>query len=300
MTTTAAAGAVGNMDGAEESVEATTGEERGRKRGSSGGGPSRSKKRNTSSAEETKKESLLQDVVSGLTCAITHEPVADPVLAEDGFLYERSEITRWFSKEKRSPRTNKEMGTTLMASVTSRQLIEKVVSLGLVDDEAAASWHVKSGKLKARRTLPGGASAALNHFKQALKLNVPNESIKLLVEATELRVKVDDFLKRAESANVDVSCLGLAWKVEQKEAVMTEWRPLVPHVSRIRIIDNLAEFERLCNRPAPGASTEVMFTDDMEEMRGNTYTLENNNDAEKSYDLNGFSVPYDACVLVSE
>ena len=38
-----------------------------------------------------------------LTCPITHQLFADPVMASDGFLYERSAIERWFAARRTSP-----------------------------------------------------------------------------------------------------------------------------------------------------------------------------------------------------
>lgn len=53
---------------------------------------------------------LLQDRGSDLLCAITLERMIDPVVAADGFTYERSAISDWFAMGKRtSPKTNAEM-----------------------------------------------------------------------------------------------------------------------------------------------------------------------------------------------
>lgn len=48
-----------------------------------------------------------------LTCPITHQLFADPVMASDGFLYERSAIERWFAARRTSPL----MGNTPMDGV---------------------------------------------------------------------------------------------------------------------------------------------------------------------------------------
>lgn len=270
------------------------GDDESKKRGSVGAWRSPKKQKT-----DTKKEALLQDIVSSLTCAISHEPIAHPVLAEDGHLYEKADIKQWLAKEKRSPRTNKPMGTRLVESINARDIVEKAVNAGLVEDEAAASWHIKTGKLKAQAELPGGACGAMRHFQAAFKLN-PSPTAEVLMEAADLRHRVDCFLKRAADVDVDVSSLGLARKSLNGENVMTEWRPLTPGVSRLRIIDDLQEFEYLCNRPAPGAEAEVMYCEDMECMRGATFTLDANNEAGKSYELNDYTIPFDACILVSE
>lgn len=46
-------------------------------------------------------------------CPITHDLMVDPVICEDGFSYERSAITEWFSKDKvTSPMTNSVLTST--------------------------------------------------------------------------------------------------------------------------------------------------------------------------------------------
>lgn len=53
------------------------------------------------------------DVPEDFICPITHEIMQDPVMCEDGFSYERSAITEWFSKDKAtSPMTNSVLTTT--------------------------------------------------------------------------------------------------------------------------------------------------------------------------------------------
>ena len=42
-------------------------------------------------------------------CAISKEPMVDPVLAADGFTYERSRIEEWLKHNDRSPKTNKQL-----------------------------------------------------------------------------------------------------------------------------------------------------------------------------------------------
>jgi hypothetical protein len=50
-------------------------------------------------------------------CPITADVMEDPVVAVDGFTYERSAITRWLRQQqgmRRSPMTNKPMGKMLL------------------------------------------------------------------------------------------------------------------------------------------------------------------------------------------
>ena len=86
-------------------------------------------------------------IESGLrfVCPITQELPIDPVTAEDGKVYERSAITEWLSKQRRSPSTGAAMGPRLLASTQARNTIEALVG--------PAAWisHYSAGLLDARR-----------------------------------------------------------------------------------------------------------------------------------------------------
>ena len=58
-------------------------------------------------------------------CPISHEVMVDPVLAGDGFAYERIFIERWLKESATSPTTNAEMPNldTLTPAITLRQMI---------------------------------------------------------------------------------------------------------------------------------------------------------------------------------
>lgn len=66
-------------------------------------------------------------------CPITHEIMKDPVIAEDGFNYERSAIEQWFNMKPTSPMTNLELSSTeTIENVVLRGKIEKyLISLDL-------------------------------------------------------------------------------------------------------------------------------------------------------------------------
>ena len=63
---------------------------------------------------------------------------------------------------------------------------------------------------------------------------------------------------------------------------MTAWRgDLVPNQSVIRIIDNVDEFRRLCERRAPGADRFVDWVEDMEDLAGEEFTVEDIDETKK-------------------
>ena len=58
----------------------------------------------------------LNDVATELRCPITQELPFDPVMAEDGRIYERKAILQWFSGKRNptSPITGARMGLRLL------------------------------------------------------------------------------------------------------------------------------------------------------------------------------------------
>jgi hypothetical protein len=58
-------------------------------------------------------------------CAISKEPMVDPVVAEDGFTYERSQIEEWLQNSRTSPKTREEMGTDLRPNRDLGRLIRE-------------------------------------------------------------------------------------------------------------------------------------------------------------------------------
>ena len=81
------------------------------------------------------------------------------------------------------------------------------------------------------------------------------------------------------------------------------WRPdLVGRV--VRVISDESELEELCDRCAPGADEEVGWNEDMAEMCGESFEIEEAFDDSCSYKLrlepDTYMVPFDACILVRE
>jgi hypothetical protein len=57
---------------------------------------------------------LLSNIPDDFVCPITHELMVDPVLAADGFTYERHAITKWIAANTKSPMTNQELDTSAL------------------------------------------------------------------------------------------------------------------------------------------------------------------------------------------
>ena len=57
-------------------------------------------------------------------CPISRDVMVDPVLAGDGFTYERAEIVKWFRQSNNSPMTNEILRTSLVPNRTMKAAIE--------------------------------------------------------------------------------------------------------------------------------------------------------------------------------
>ena len=144
-----------------------------------------------------------QSIVETITCPITAALPVVPVLAEDGRIYERAAIMRWLFQigEERSPITNAPMGRRLAdASATTRPLVLSAIENGVVDDEAAAAWHLGSAKAKIAGDLPGGLSSAMADFDRAAALSSAPE-IELLLRARAIKIDTDLLLEEANSSD---------------------------------------------------------------------------------------------------
>ena len=119
--------------------------------------------------DEDKADKFAESVLASVTCPISHSLVVQPVVAEDGQVYERERIETWLQKKETSPFTRKPMGTQLVDSVASRSIVASAIENGLVDAEAASAWHLGSARLKVVEKLPGGLDAAKEHLDAAAK-----------------------------------------------------------------------------------------------------------------------------------
>ena len=79
-------------------------------------------------------------------CPITRGLPIRPVTAEDGKVYERADIERWFGTKEgdpTSPMTNVVIGTELIPAPQIRDKIEALVKSGAIDGEVATEWTKK-------------------------------------------------------------------------------------------------------------------------------------------------------------
>ena len=79
-----------------------------------------------------------------LICSITHELPFNPVMAEDGRVYERAAIEKYFATKSRSmvksPMTNKMIGKQLFPAVQAKNTIEASIENGYITGDLANKW----------------------------------------------------------------------------------------------------------------------------------------------------------------
>ena len=156
-------------------------------------------------------ERFARAVVANCTCPISLRLCVRPVVAADGRVYERVAIERWLSSKSTSPLTNQEMGNRLVDCASTRSLILEAIEDGVIENDAAVAWHVESAKAKAAGKLPGPASSVREHLIRARKILVATdgdilayaEEISLMLQALDLRLRVDTLKKAAAEAGTD-------------------------------------------------------------------------------------------------
>ena len=93
------------------------------------------------SPREKKIRESINDAAKEFICPITHELPIQPVMAEDGKIYEREAIVEWFARKATSPSTNAAIGPKLVPVVQVRNNIESLIQTGAIEGEIAEAWQ---------------------------------------------------------------------------------------------------------------------------------------------------------------
>ena len=83
----------------------------------------------------------INDAAKEFICPITHELPIQPVMAEDGKIYEREAIVEWFARKATSPSTNAAIGPKLVPVVQVRNTIESLIQTGAIEGEIVEAWQ---------------------------------------------------------------------------------------------------------------------------------------------------------------
>ena len=85
----------------------------------------------------------INDVAADLVCPITQELPFEPVMAEDGKIYERNAIVEWLGRERTSPVTRARMGTRIIPAIQTKNTISTLIKSGAIEGEIAEAWTKK-------------------------------------------------------------------------------------------------------------------------------------------------------------
>jgi hypothetical protein len=88
-------------------------------------------------------KSAFEEAFAELVCPITFSLPVDPVMAEDGNVYERSAIEEWLEQQHKSPVTNLAMGTKLLPALRVKNMIRTMVASGALTGDKVDAWKLK-------------------------------------------------------------------------------------------------------------------------------------------------------------
>lgn len=273
---------------------------------------------------------MILRIIEHHRCTITQQLLVDPVIAEDGNVYERRALELWLLTKKTSPLTNKPMGTTLVPAVAAQQTVGELLEQGMLDPETSQQYFSDRGQLRATRISGAGPdlAGARSDFSHALNLAMTPTQKKL----TNLQQRVVAWMQ--EGANLFQGAQELQrevqdsngqelrnWLLDVADAVrpvvmrpllqgtrMTEWKDL-PKGTRVKVIVDAGELQRLCNRVPPDAEERVGWNAEMLAFVGQTCTVQRAGDkTHRNYVLRreappvgrDFSFPYDALFCLDE
>jgi hypothetical protein len=93
--------------------------------------------------ELRKTKSAVNEAMNEFLCPITFSLPVDPVMAEDGKVYERSAIEEWLKQQHKSPVTNLAMGTKLLPALQVKNMIRTMVASGALTGDKVDAWKLK-------------------------------------------------------------------------------------------------------------------------------------------------------------
>ena len=114
-----------------------------------------------SATTETRQLKFVDMAATELMCPIRHELPIEPVVAEDGRIYEKAAIEGWLSRKHKSPMTNLAMGTHLTPVICVKNAISNLVCSGTLDSDKAMEWQQKDRLERMHRAAEGGDAKAM-------------------------------------------------------------------------------------------------------------------------------------------
>jgi len=103
---------------------------------------SRKRPADDAASENKRFKNAIEESAAEFLCPITQELPLDPVMAEDGHVYERTAIAEWLAKGNgKSPSTNELMGSKLLPALQVKNLISSMVKSGALSGDYVESWQ---------------------------------------------------------------------------------------------------------------------------------------------------------------
>ena len=96
-------------------------------------------------------DSVSHEVPTEFICAITHSPMRVPVVASDGFTYEKSEIVKWLKRSCHSPCTRQKLIDD-SSNVTDKD-IEKILYLNIALKSLMSKWSNDHARFVLKSTI---------------------------------------------------------------------------------------------------------------------------------------------------
>eukprot|EP00931_Biecheleriopsis_adriatica_P025689 TRINITY_DN156_c0_g1_i2.p1 TRINITY_DN156_c0_g1~~TRINITY_DN156_c0_g1_i2.p1 ORF type:complete len:274 (-),score=55.71 TRINITY_DN156_c0_g1_i2:221-940(-) len=139
--------------------------------------------------------SLVEKIVDNHKCPITMALPIDPVLAEDGHIYERDALKLWLTENGVSPMTKQKISSNVTPALSVRQTIEELLDAGAVDDDAASEFFWGRAQQRIVKD-PTGAKVDL---ERAASLGKKPAQTDFVFKAIALRELAETLSKEAAS-----------------------------------------------------------------------------------------------------
>ena len=152
-------------------------------------------------------KSATEEAFAELVCPITFSLPVDPVMAEDGKVYERSAIEEWLEQQHKSPVTNLAMGTKLLPALQVKNMIRTMVASGALTDDKVDAWKLKLEEEEEVAKMRRLAEAGKGVFMWVLGVWYEHGQKGL---AKDLAKAFEWYEKSHEAGNALGTC-GLAW-----------------------------------------------------------------------------------------
>lgn len=271
---------------------------------------------------------VIQKIIEHHKCPIMQQLLVDPVVAEDGHVYERRALELWLQTKKTSPTTNKTMGPNVVSALAARQTVSELAEQGMLDEETSLQFFSERGRLRATRmVVPGpdldGAKKDFLRFLRLTKSPAQRRVAEFQLGAVAWMQHGAGLFAQAQRLQGEAAVVGEdlgSWMLDLGDAAraaitwpllearrMGEWQDL-PTGARVKVLDDAGELQQLCNRPPQDAEAKVGWNAEMIGFAGKVCTVQRTGDAShKNYILRregppagrDFSFPYDTLFLLA-